>query len=397
MEDGSEQMEDAVETVAGAFEPPVAPAAEKEDRRMRMTRKECLDAAAKCVLQDRNSSYGGPEDSFGVISNFWSVYLGRKVCPHDVAMMMALLKIARIKGNKGYADGYVDLAGYAACGAECGCFQNGNSQSETKEEPKFMPGDRIQVQVPTAHGCRWDDAVCVSVLPDGTGIRVDYREYRGIAFGWPFVRHAPKADEEPKFKTGDKVQYRVELPSVSDSLWRDATYLRPAFSWQQDGEHIVTDEGLGPVTVKDKDIRLAPKAEGCKELVQEEPEPEFNPRDRVQAKMGDGKWRDAFVSGKEIVSGKLHYTVSIHGFDGYYSFPAEDIRPVPRAEGCEELVQKDAPQTKEELYDRIVASNPVTFHTPSYAEEQLEHHSRLQARKPTGEELAEMAEEEAHE
>ena len=84
-----------------------------------MTRKECLDAAAGCVLQDRNASYGGPEDSFGVIANFWSVYLGRKVYPHDVAMMMALLKIARIKGNHGYADGYIDLAGYAACGAEC--------------------------------------------------------------------------------------------------------------------------------------------------------------------------------------------------------------------------------------------------------------------------------------
>ena len=84
-----------------------------------MTRKECLDEAAKCVLQDRNSAYGGPEDSFGVIANFWSVYLGRKVYPHDVAMMMALLKIARIKGNHGYADGYIDLAGYAACGAEC--------------------------------------------------------------------------------------------------------------------------------------------------------------------------------------------------------------------------------------------------------------------------------------
>ena len=83
-----------------------------------MTRKECLDKAAECVLRDRNNAYGGPEDSFGVIANFWSVYLGRKVYPHDVAMMMSLLKIARIKGNSGYKDGYIDLAGYAACGAE---------------------------------------------------------------------------------------------------------------------------------------------------------------------------------------------------------------------------------------------------------------------------------------
>ena len=84
-----------------------------------MTRKECLEQAMGCVLRDRNNAYGGPEDSFGVIADFWSVYLGRKVYPADVAMMMSLLKIARIKENRGYKDGYIDLAGYAACGAEC--------------------------------------------------------------------------------------------------------------------------------------------------------------------------------------------------------------------------------------------------------------------------------------
>ena len=56
-------------------------------------------------------------------------YLGRKVYPVDVAMMMALLKIARIKANKGYEDGYTDLAGYAACGAECAM-----PPAEAKEE-----------------------------------------------------------------------------------------------------------------------------------------------------------------------------------------------------------------------------------------------------------------------
>jgi len=84
-----------------------------------MTRKECLDKAAGCVLQDRASQYGGPEDSFGMIANFWSVYLGRKVYPADVAAMMALLKVARLRANPGRDDSWVDLAGYAACGAEC--------------------------------------------------------------------------------------------------------------------------------------------------------------------------------------------------------------------------------------------------------------------------------------
>ena len=33
--------------------------------------------------------------------------------------MMALLKIARVKYNPRHADSWVDIAGYAACGAEC--------------------------------------------------------------------------------------------------------------------------------------------------------------------------------------------------------------------------------------------------------------------------------------
>ena len=44
-----------------------------------------------------------------------------RVTPTDVAMMMALLKIARVGTSfvGGTADSFVDLAGYAACGAEC--------------------------------------------------------------------------------------------------------------------------------------------------------------------------------------------------------------------------------------------------------------------------------------
>ncbi len=189
-----------------------------------MTRKECLDKAEACVLKDRNNQYGGCEDNFTRISRLWSVYLNRDVDEVDVAMMMGLLKIARICSNKSYADGFVDLAGYAACGAECA----GIAAEEAAE------------------------------------FEADHKFLENI-----FWKYKTEANAELKYKRGDKVQYRVVLPSVSDSLWRDATYLRPAFSWQQDGEHIVSSD-LGPVTVKDKDIRPAPKAEGCEELVQKE-------------------------------------------------------------------------------------------------------------------------------
>jgi len=83
-----------------------------------MTRKQCLDAAAQCVLHDRQDQYGGMEDCFINIAELWSAYLRDAIHPHDVACMMALLKVARIQSNPSHADSWVDLAGYAACGVE---------------------------------------------------------------------------------------------------------------------------------------------------------------------------------------------------------------------------------------------------------------------------------------
>ena len=82
-----------------------------------MNRLDTLKAAAECVCGSREEDYGSPEDNFAVIAALWTAYTGTDTTPKDVAMMMALLKIARAKaGSK--PDTYVDLAGYAACGAE---------------------------------------------------------------------------------------------------------------------------------------------------------------------------------------------------------------------------------------------------------------------------------------
>lgn len=84
-----------------------------------MTRPEILDAAKACVCGQREEDYGTPEDNFNLISRLWNAYLGDNVTDaHDVAMMMALLKIARIRAGRRTGDSYVDLAGYAACGGE---------------------------------------------------------------------------------------------------------------------------------------------------------------------------------------------------------------------------------------------------------------------------------------
>ena len=90
-----------------------------------MTRKECLDAAAKAVLTDRAREYGHPEDCFGLIAALWSRYTERDISSADVAVMMILLKLARIEGNPRHVDSWVDIAGYAACGAECAAAMSG--------------------------------------------------------------------------------------------------------------------------------------------------------------------------------------------------------------------------------------------------------------------------------
>lgn len=94
-----------------------------------MTRPEILDAAKACVCGQREQDYGKPEDNFRLIANLWNVYLGlegfNEITPLDVAMMMALLKIARISTGTGTADSFVDLAGYAACGGEIAEGSNG--------------------------------------------------------------------------------------------------------------------------------------------------------------------------------------------------------------------------------------------------------------------------------
>ncbi|MBR1703149.1 MAG: hypothetical protein IJ716_14575 [Lachnospiraceae bacterium] len=101
-----------------------------------MTRAEILDKAKECACGKREQDHGSPESNFGLIADLWTDYIrgGRTenelfqidsvnpdaltITPKDVAMMMSLLKIARIKNGGGSGDSFVDLAGYAACGGE---------------------------------------------------------------------------------------------------------------------------------------------------------------------------------------------------------------------------------------------------------------------------------------
>ena len=93
-----------------------------------MTRKETLKQAIQCVCNDREKQYGSPEDNFKVIASLWSTYKSVEITATDVTMMMALLKIARIKTGTATEDSFADLAGYAACGSE---IASNNRQYDT--------------------------------------------------------------------------------------------------------------------------------------------------------------------------------------------------------------------------------------------------------------------------
>ena len=83
-----------------------------------VNRAETLDAAKACVCQNREQEHGSPENNFAMIADLWSVYLGFEITPVDVAMMMNLLKTARIKTGTFKEDSFVDACGYIACAAE---------------------------------------------------------------------------------------------------------------------------------------------------------------------------------------------------------------------------------------------------------------------------------------
>lgn len=81
-------------------------------------RNQVLDRAKTIINGERQDQYGKPENNFAVIAGMWSCYLGMHIKEVDVAMMMALLKIARIESGTMTEDSFVDLIGYAALGSE---------------------------------------------------------------------------------------------------------------------------------------------------------------------------------------------------------------------------------------------------------------------------------------
>jgi hypothetical protein len=87
-----------------------------------MNRVDVLETAKDAITRDRAATHGDAEDSFAVIADFWTTWLGDRltgvVTSFDVAQMMVLFKAARARGNPQHMDNIVDEVGYAALSAE---------------------------------------------------------------------------------------------------------------------------------------------------------------------------------------------------------------------------------------------------------------------------------------
>ena len=87
-----------------------------------MNRSECLDKAKEIVNGARQENYGKPEKNFNQIALYWSIYLDHDVSATDVALMMVLMKLARLQNKPDHEDSWIDIAGYAANGAEIATY-----------------------------------------------------------------------------------------------------------------------------------------------------------------------------------------------------------------------------------------------------------------------------------
>lgn len=86
-------------------------------------RGEVLDQAKSLVDGDRNAQYGEPYDDFLKVADALNAYGysgpgGRKIMPRDIPFFQVLVKLSRIVESPTKMDSWIDMAGYAACGAE---------------------------------------------------------------------------------------------------------------------------------------------------------------------------------------------------------------------------------------------------------------------------------------
>lgn len=94
-----------------------------------MDDKNVLEEAHEIIYGDREQTYGTPSKNLDTIAKMWSAYVNAssglaefvnlEFQPKDVAIMMVLLKAARLANDPEHRDSIVDICGYAALIERC--------------------------------------------------------------------------------------------------------------------------------------------------------------------------------------------------------------------------------------------------------------------------------------
>jgi hypothetical protein len=82
-----------------------------------MNRGEILQEAARLTAKDRQNIYGDPRTNHCRIADLWTTYLEQQITPQQVAICMALVKVARLMQTE-TEDSFIDLAAYASIAGE---------------------------------------------------------------------------------------------------------------------------------------------------------------------------------------------------------------------------------------------------------------------------------------
>lgn len=86
-----------------------------------------LQEVIQTITGPRQKDYGHPEDNLGCTAELMQAYLQgaararghTNLEGYDVAVLMILVKVARLAESPKHKDSWLDIAGYVACGWDC--------------------------------------------------------------------------------------------------------------------------------------------------------------------------------------------------------------------------------------------------------------------------------------
>lgn len=93
---------------------------------------ELMCQASLLIDGERDVQHGNRLECHTQIARLWTAYLGVQITPHEVAIMMTLLKIARTKTGAFNVDCYVDGCGYLSIAGELAKGASNGTQGNSR-------------------------------------------------------------------------------------------------------------------------------------------------------------------------------------------------------------------------------------------------------------------------